>query len=316
MPDLLCPTGPLVDVDGTKPPDATLRVDTGSVPGSTPVPSANASWGGAGRRDLSTCTPYESRVAVSGFTNDGTSHLCPDGMTTDGKCTAPCYDASTLCTTIACEPGEECVFYSQGAHQMSDGPWVSDGWQAKCVLCGAGHYGGGGDKSCTACPEGKYTRYIDRVGPKVTRVDQCFPCAYGTVAGSGNPKWDECWPCGTGKYQPDNGKSLCLECEAGTYMPGTQAGNCLSCEDGKYMPGTGASSCLPCDGNTDAAKTTCTPPVPELLGGLFGLQGQECGVGECPGYLQRINQCLCATCCPEVHNQCHPRFAHMTANCR
>lgn len=226
------------------------------------------------------CTDYSSSVVESDITNDGSVHACP-GTT---PCTRPCYYSYTRCNATTCLLGQECQFVTADGTPNSNGDFVSpNGWEAKCNPCSPGFYGGGRDQPCSACPAGKYTATSDLRGSRVTTVDQCYDCPAGRFAGPGPSEvWD----------------------------------GCPLCVDGKYQPDTGASSCLECDGVTDDAKTTCTStrriaPV-ELLGGLFGLQGQDCRIGNCPEYLGRINQCLCATCCREVE----PRFACMTANYR
>ena len=168
--------------------------------------------------------------------------------------------------------------HAQGAPN-SDNDFVSpSGWEAKCKSCGPGAYNPvGGNEYCTMCPGGKYTKSAERDSPgKIIADTQCYECPAGKSSNGPSPsyQWDDCAPCRPGTYQPD----------------------------------AGATECLPCDGTTDEATTTCTPfppalPPAALLGGLFGLQGQGCGDGECPGYLQRINQCLCQTCCPEVQTR-------------
>ena len=265
------------------------------------------------------CTDFSSSTAAAAMTNDGsTVYQCPG----TSPCTNPCYPVLQMCTTTACVLGEDCRFQSSGgATPNADGDLEASGWKVECSSCPAGMFGGGTPggtaEACSACPVGKYTKEADRDGPqKVATVAQCYDCEPGSFADrSPHPRWDECWGCQPGEYQPTGGSTECLKCEKGKYMPGNNALACLACEDGKYQPNTGESSCLTCDGTVDADKTTCTPKPPTLLGGLFGLEGQECRVGECPGYLQRINQCLCTTCCPEVQNHCQTRFARMTADC-
>ena len=160
-----------------------------------------------------------------------------------------------------------------------------------CNLCTAAYYLVG--NTCTICPGGKTSQAL---------ASSCTNCEIGRYGQSG-----VCSSCQAGKYQNEQGKSLCKLCPQGSYLTTTGADSsddCTSCTAGKYNANQGSTSnvCTNCPAGTiSAARAPGCSNCPE---GQFQASSGQSSCEYCPkGQYQPANgQTSCFDCAAGKYN--------------
>ena len=179
---------------------------------------------------------------------------CPTGKTASpGEST--CKTATTSTTTTNCAAGKVKDIVTGSCVTCPTGKSAAAGATA-CAVCAVNKYQDqSGQAQCKRCPTGKLASPGESTckRPSWTNNDATTNCAVGTM----KDQEGSCVDCPYGKYQDQQGMTVCKNCPPGTSGAAAKATACTDCASGKYGPTSGSTTCVNCaPGKSAGPKST------------------------------------------------------------